>query len=145
VPLVFYWKGRIAKGIHKKTLFNSVDLVPTLLGALGIEKPADVEGSDLSGDLNGRDPGRDDRYVYMRLYRWAAVRHKQYVYAYDRRINRKCMLFDLENDPFQLNPILPGETEDATQAKMIPHLHEKLSTHLANADDSLQLPPATNH
>ncbi len=141
VPLVFYWKGRIGEGIHKKTLFNSVDLVPTLLGSLGIEKPSDVEGADLSEDLASKDPGCDDRYVYMRLYQWSAVRHKQYVYSWDRRINRKPMLYDLEKDPFQMNPILRGETESDEQAEMMEHLHGKLSAHLTTANDPLPLPP----
>ena len=52
------------------------------------------------------------------------------------------MLFDLESDPFQLNPILAGETADEKQVEMIAHLHEKLAAHLADADDVLELPPA---
>jgi arylsulfatase A-like enzyme len=143
VPLVFYWKGRAAEGVHKKTLFNSVDLVPTLIGALGIEKPSGVEGTDLSRDLVSPESGSDDGYAYMRLYQWTAVRHKQYVYAWDRRINRKPMLFDLEDDPFQMNPILLDETEDETQMKMIEHLHEKIAAHLTAANDPLPFPPAT--
>ena len=79
----------------------------------------------------------------MRLYQWAAVRHNQFVYAWDRRINRKPMLFDLENDPFQMNPVLYDETEDEAQLEMIEHLHRKLATHLADANDPLPLPPVT--
>ena len=140
VPLVFYWKGKIPKNIHKQTLFNSVDMVPTLLGALGITPSPDMDGTDWSRDLLSQDSGTDDQYLYLRLYKWAAVRHKHYVYAYDRRVNRKCMLFDLKKDPFQMNPILQADAKIQAQADMIEHLHNKLSEYLARAKDDLKLP-----
>lgn len=50
------------------------------------------------------------------------------------------MLVDLERDPFQMNPVLLGETEDEPQA-VIEHLHETLTAHLTAANDPLPLPP----
>ncbi|MBT3381327.1 MAG: sulfatase-like hydrolase/transferase [Lentisphaerae bacterium] len=140
VPLVIYWKGRTGAGIHKKTIFNSVDMVPTLLGALGIPKPHGVDGADLSADLLSRDAGNHEGYAFLRLYRWAAVRHRHYVYAFDRRISRECVLFDLEKDPFQMNPIAGSEATEPAHRQMISHLHEKLKAHLAGTKDALVLP-----
>ncbi|MBO25975.1 MAG: hypothetical protein CMI33_05195 [Opitutales bacterium] len=50
VPGIFYWKGKILGGRVEKEPVGAVDLLPTLCGLLGIDKPKDVflDGSDLT-------------------------------------------------------------------------------------------------
>jgi arylsulfatase A len=50
VPGIFYWKGKIPGGRVEKEPAGAVDLLPTLCGLLGIDKPKDVflDGSDLT-------------------------------------------------------------------------------------------------
>jgi arylsulfatase A len=50
VPGIFYWKGKIPGGRIEKEPAGAVDLLPTLCGLLGIDKPKDVflDGSDLT-------------------------------------------------------------------------------------------------
>ena len=50
VPGIFYWKGKIPGGRVEKEPAGAVDLLPTLCGLLGINKPRDVflDGSDLT-------------------------------------------------------------------------------------------------
>ena len=56
VPGIFYWPGRIMKGLVEKEPAGMVDLLPTVCGLAGIDKPAGVhlDGSDLTPLLTGR-------------------------------------------------------------------------------------------
>jgi arylsulfatase A len=56
VPGIFYWPGTIAKGRVEREPAGLADLLPTVCGLLGIDKPDDVhlDGSDLSPLLTGR-------------------------------------------------------------------------------------------
>ena len=50
VPGIFYWKGKIPGGRVEDEPAGAVDLLPTICGLLGIDKPRDVflDGSDLT-------------------------------------------------------------------------------------------------
>ncbi len=56
VPGIFYWPGTITKGRIEHEPGGLVDLLPTVCGLLGIDKPKGVhlDGSDLSPLLTGR-------------------------------------------------------------------------------------------
>ncbi len=55
VPGIFYWKGKIPGGRVEDEPAGAVDLLPTICGLLGIEKPKGVflDGSDLTPLLTG--------------------------------------------------------------------------------------------
>ena len=57
VPGIFYWPGTITKGHVEHEPAGQVDLLPTVCGLLGIDKPEGVrlDGSDLSPLLRGGD------------------------------------------------------------------------------------------
>jgi len=57
VPGIFYWPGTITKGHVEHEPAGLVDLLPTVCGLLGIDKPKGVhlDGSDLSPLLTGGD------------------------------------------------------------------------------------------
>ena len=56
VPGIFYWPGTITKGHIEREPAGLVDLLPTVCGLLGIDRPKDVhlDGSDLSPLMTGR-------------------------------------------------------------------------------------------
>ncbi|MCH7728953.1 MAG: sulfatase-like hydrolase/transferase, partial [Planctomycetes bacterium] len=56
VPGIFHWPGTITKGLVEDEPGGLVDLLPTVCGLLGIDKPNGVhlDGSDLSPLLTGR-------------------------------------------------------------------------------------------
>ena len=56
VPGIFHWPGTITKGRVEHEPAGLVDLLPTVCGLLGIDKPKGVylDGSDLSPLLTGR-------------------------------------------------------------------------------------------
>ena len=55
VPGIFYWKRKIPGGRVEKEPAGAVDLLPTICGLLGIQKPKNVflDGSDLTPLLTG--------------------------------------------------------------------------------------------
>ena len=59
-PMIFYWKDRLQKSFNESSLVSSVDLVPTILDAAGLEIPESLPGYSLlpiltgSGDIDER-------------------------------------------------------------------------------------------
>jgi len=84
VPGIFYWPGTITGGRVQHEPAGLVDLLPTVCGLLGIDKPTDVhlDGSDLSPLLTGRK----DEFVRHQPLSWllpasdpaVAIRDGQY-------------------------------------------------------------------
>jgi len=56
VPGIFYWPGTITRGLVENEPAGMVDLLPTILGLLGIDPPKGVhlDGADLTPLLSGR-------------------------------------------------------------------------------------------
>ncbi len=48
VPLLVRWPGRVPAGATSDALLGTVDVLPTLLGMMGLPCPAGIEGRDLS-------------------------------------------------------------------------------------------------
>jgi arylsulfatase A-like enzyme len=53
IPLIMYWKGKI-KSARSSELVSLIDLAPTMLDVMGIEKPADLPSKSLINLINGR-------------------------------------------------------------------------------------------
>lgn len=109
VPFLVRWPGHIQPGATDM-LLSTPDIMPTLLGALGLRIPRTVEGTDLSGTLLGGSD-RSPTAIYMQGMgttaawkdgtEWRAVRDGQHTYAIYRR-DRSELLFDNLSDPLQL-------------------------------------------
>lgn len=127
VPMLMRVPG--AKPYVDNRVFNSVDLMPTLMGLTGLDIPSGVDGKDFSKSI-GSDKQHlmDPELAYIGFAAWRGFRTKRYSYVSGARndgglsfrernylrekrpeaaLNH--MLFDLENDPYQLEPILKGD------------------------------------
>lgn len=64
VPAFVIWPGRIAAGSATREIAMNIDILPTILAALGIAQPKDriIDGRDLSGMLSGGASPHD--YLY---------------------------------------------------------------------------------
>jgi arylsulfatase A-like enzyme len=51
VPMILSWPGRLAGGEIRDELVSLVDVMPTILGLLGIEVPSAVQGQAMPGAL----------------------------------------------------------------------------------------------
>ncbi len=118
VPLVARWPGRIPRGSRSRALIGAVDLVPTLLGLMGLEAPHTVGGTDLSRALLG-EPSQMPESALIANYVdsdeaqiqgapvWRGVRSARYTYV-EILGRQPWLLYDNDSDPYQLRN-LAGE------------------------------------
>lgn len=112
IPFILSYPGRVEAGSHTDVLFNSVDVMPTLLSLAGAEIPQGVQGTDLSHaalQVDGPEPDS----VYLQILGpgwptrtkwvgfWRGVRTHRWVYA--RWFGSgETLLFDREVDPHEM-------------------------------------------
>ncbi|NGF55744.1 sulfatase [Parapedobacter sp. SGR-10] len=65
VPLLVRWPGQVKAGSHTKALVSHVDIVPTLLDAIGAPIPTNIDGTSFYKVL--RDPGQSHREMVFAL------------------------------------------------------------------------------
>ena len=146
VPCLVGWKG-VIKPKLEIVVFNSIDLMPTLLGLSGLSIPQGVDGVDYSPLLLGKkfkapeyaftsfDFGGVEELKAPRY--WRAVYTSRYTYVLcgmnqNRAFTKDgLVLYDREKDPLQLNPIYKGMGYDKT----IDRLHAELVKHLDETGD----------
>ncbi len=134
VPFLIRHPKNIKPNTSSKIPFNSVDIVPTLASLMSIDIPEYVEGTDYShiilGDNElGKDscetkyeskhelkyqpkhgPKHEPEAAYIMtafpfiIPEWRGVRTERYTYA--RSIEGPMMLYDNEEDPYQLNNLV---------------------------------------
>ena len=163
IPFIVRWTGKTPAGVREDMLFNTPDMMPSLLGLMGCPIPDDLDGKDYSHAMlgengekpdatffgfNGGSPPRDLvkwDFSQERGRFWRAIRTSRYIYvvaqisAYaGRKVSGKRLtseegqvLFDLQKDPYQTNPIYPGQDYD----DVIADLHARLSDWLDSLGD----------
>jgi arylsulfatase A-like enzyme len=134
VPLLIRYPRRLGRSSQRSpALLNSPDLMPTLLGLAGIEVPPGVEGTDYSTAAAPARASMPASSAFLGLpvpigealrYGFAeyrGVRTLQHTYA--RSIDGPWLLYDNENDPYQMHNLCAQP-----QAQEI---HEKLDAELS--------------
>tara|TARA_B100001093_G_scaffold180858_3_gene173693 strand:- start:128 stop:1615 length:1488 start_codon:yes stop_codon:yes gene_type:complete len=152
VPLMIHIPGQ--EGRMDNRLFNSVDVVPTLLGLTGQKLPAGIDGKDFSKSLTSmKNYQLDPEMAYIGYAFWRGWRTKQYTYVttskdktlggresvyLKNKIGKSAshLLFDNKNDPYQQEPILMGQGK-YTNA-VIDDFHYELFSHLKNMGESIK-------
>ncbi len=121
IPFILSYPRRVKAGGTTDVLFNSVDVMPTLLALAGVELPDGIQGQDLSHAVLGGE-GPEPESVYLQILGpgwphrgdwvgfWRGVRTDRYVYA--RWVDGRVWLFDRDNDPFEMTN-LAGSAEHA--------------------------------
>ena len=112
-------------GIETDALFSHVDIGPTLLSLCGLETPAEMQGSDLSGVVLGEtETGPESAYFqifgpYLAgsvASGWRGVRTNRYMYARTR--DEPWLLYDLQEDPYELNNLANRPEAAPIQAEL---------------------------
>jgi arylsulfatase A-like enzyme len=137
VPLLYHWpKGLGEKPRELDAPMNSEDLMPTLLGLCGVPIPKSVEGLDYSGYLKGGANPGDGATVLLcaapfgewerrkggKEYR--AVRTTRYTFVRD--LNGPWLMFDDQEDPYQIHNLVNDLAHADLQAKLDGILQRKL-------------------
>lgn len=105
VPLLVHLPNKPAAVYDHIT--QSIDIIPTILGALGINKHIGIQGIDLTSYLHVNK--RKNRFAFSCIghnHRLRMVRTDEYKYWW---LNGD-VLFDLKNDPTELNSISDKDT-----------------------------------
>ena len=133
IPFILRYPGRLKPGVNDLML-GATDIMPTLLGLLGIEEglPETVKGKDYSqGILTGKYK-KVKKPVSQFFYqpKEKGVRTDRYSYAV--KSDGDYLLFDNRKDPYQMNPLKLEEIP----AKQVKLLKKELGNWLKISEDS---------
>ncbi|HUT19322.1 MAG TPA: sulfatase [Anaerolineae bacterium] len=124
VPFLLRYPALLGRGGQEVgALIDAPDIMPTLLGLCGLAIPDTVEGLDYSGYLQGGDEPSDGAVLLMcpqPFGQWSrtsssdAPRHggREYrglrtrCYTYTRTLDGPWLLFDNEEDPYQMENLV---------------------------------------
>lgn len=122
VPFGIRYPPLISEPYIESRIVANIDIAPTLYELANIKPPADMDGLSLVPLLSGTNSWRDSLLIEGWPPRgiFAALHTGRYVYA--ETIDDKTELYDLENDPYQLENL----AYDSAYADMVRDFHEKL-------------------
>jgi len=143
VPLVMRFGERLPRGTRSDLLISALDYAPTLLGLLGVDVPAAMEGRDLSaaavGDARDERPRLVcigemvccDQAVREGLVPWRGVRTERHTYV--RNLEGPWVLYDNETDPYQLRNLV----DDPARRPVRDELEAELGRWMERLGDSV--------
>jgi arylsulfatase A-like enzyme len=125
IPGILRYPRRVKARQQTNALFSHVDFAPTLLSLCGVKPPAGTQGSDLTPLVVGESHSGPDSAFFQIFgpYQgdgtedgWRGVRTEKHTYA--RYRDKPWVLYDLENDPYQLNNLAGERGAAGIQADM---------------------------
>jgi arylsulfatase A-like enzyme len=122
IPFIIRWPGKIPPR-RDDLLLTPADMMPSLLGLMGLSRstPRDVEGRDYSSILLGRAGPRPTSALYLNCAGphggLRGLRTHRYTFSItpDGDGKKKVLLFDNQQDPYQLKNIAASEPEVVRQ------------------------------
>lgn len=121
IPLILAGPG-IKENYKSDNLVYLLDIYPTLCDLAGIEKPSCLEGKSFVAATKGEKAGtREDLYfAYTKLIR--GVKDKKFKLL-EYKLHPECnQLFDLDNDPYEMNNLY----NNIEYADTVSRLHNRL-------------------
>ena len=124
-PIMYKWAGKIKPNMDTTTVVSSIDMVPTVLDILDIDKPKNLPGVSVLNEeqLKSRDAIFGEIYAHdfdtvesSMFYNIAiAPPYKLIVPDPVRKPNEKIQLFNIDEDPFEKNDISENNPEIVEQ------------------------------
>ena len=146
-PTMFSWPGKIEAGDRGGQLCSSVDIVPTMLAAAGVEIPENLPGLNLfpcleSGEASPRNEVLGEGFAHdiadldnpdeSLLYRWIVEGKWKLILTYDGVVGRYASSHPREEKRPQLFDILADPHEENNVAKDHPEVVAKLAKKIAD-------------
>jgi N-acetylglucosamine-6-sulfatase len=144
VPLLVWAPGMIKPNSVVEQVVMNVDLAPTFLELASVNKPSQIQGYSFANLLKGNAKGWQRDKVFYEYYWEAAfpqtptmfaVRTYRYKYIYYNGVWDINELFDLQNDPFEMNNLI----RDTSYRKIGLQLKDELFNWLSTTN-GLQIP-----
>jgi hypothetical protein len=117
VPLVVVGPG-VRQGERIATVVQTIDLLPTVLSALGIPRPARVRGRDLGPLLSGAAKAGDDGVAWVETDDYALVASGADRLVCQRRA-AACALYRPTDDPLERRDLAPRSTARLDQLRSL--------------------------
>jgi len=142
VPGIIRYPGKVSAGKKSDALFSHVDLCPTLLSLCQVAVPGHMQGADFSGVILGQqDSGPDSAYFQIfgpyhgdgTAHAWRGVRTERYMYA--RWESGPWLLYDLENDPYEMKNLAAEPSASA----LLREMERRLADWMMRVGDSWSL------
>ena len=142
IPFILRYPARVRSNRRTDVLFNSVDVLPTLLGLCSIAVPDGVQGLDLSHAPLGT-PGEEPDSVYLQMMGpgwptrtksvglWRGVRTHRYTYARWKDNGGRRVLYDLQEDPLEMQNLI----DDPAHAELAERLEARLQEWMETTGD----------
>ncbi len=107
VPCLISYPGHIEPGTRVSGFVEATDLVPTLLEYAGVVREPSLQGRSMCALMEGDDASAREsvygEYADPGRTAWAMVRTHEWFYAHNTSGGE--VLFDLRNDPHELNDV----------------------------------------
>ena len=140
IPFILRYPRKIKAGQRRDWIVSSVDVMPTLLGLCDISIPSQVQGRDYSATFLGKSKSERDAAFLFNVHRgggpgtdWRGIRTKEWIYAY--HFSGDWVMYDLQNDPYQLNNLIDNPKFAAKKKE----LREQLESMRKTLGESLPL------
>lgn len=114
VPLLCWAPGLVQPGTVIPQIIMNIDIAPTFLEMAGIARPANMQGASFGNLLRGKDTHWRDKVFYE--YYWEAsfpqtptifaIRTDRYKYIYNHGVWDINELYDLQQDPYEMNNLI---------------------------------------
>ncbi|MEO6719589.1 MAG: sulfatase [Ferruginibacter sp.] len=120
VPLLVWAPGMLKAGSVIPQMILNIDLAPTFLEIAGVPKPDQMQGQSFLPLLKGKEIAWRDKVFYEYYWEQAfpqtpttfAVRTDKYKYISYNGIWDINELFDIENDPYEMNNLIRNKDMD---------------------------------
>lgn len=148
IPMIIRYPKAVKPAQHSR-VFNSIDILPTLLGLSNLRNPGNLDGTDYAPMLRG-EPQALPEMAFGGYFRGGAPgfqtdkgwRHfrtaytERYTYllahgGYADQAGANEQLYDRQSDPYEQKPIRRGEGQD----ELLDRFKRALSRHLEEISD----------
>lgn len=120
-PIMYKWKGKITPKLDEKTITSSIDMVPTVLDILGIDKPNNLPGINVLDEkllterkgVFGEVYAHDFDTIENSMYYNMAIFPPYKIIVPDsvRKKGEVVQLFNIDKDPFEKTNIAAANPE----------------------------------
>ena len=143
MPFIVKWPGVTKPGSRNTDLIQNLDYAQTFLELAGAKIPEDMQGKSLVPLLKGNTPKDWRKSIYYHYYEYPSVhmvprhngiRTKRYKLMHFYQFENEWELYDLKNDPDELNNLY-DDPKHAKLQKIMKAKLEKLRRHYEDESD----------